>query len=126
MKHAIIGAAILVARVVHADDAPTKPADEDPEPAAMAAEMPAGPDHAQPVAQALAGVDEVLQAVAAMDEIEFPIRHTLEELRVAVLPIPGLDRRHLAEQFPVQGQRIGFAADIQSPPDKIAINEVRI
>lgn len=66
-------------------------------------EVAAGFQHPEPILEAFKWVDEVLEAVAAMDEVDAVVGHRLEELGVPVFPVPGSNRVHAAEELFIEG-----------------------
>lgn len=89
-------------------------------------EIAVGLDDAQPVAQPFLRIAQMLEAMRGVHEIVGFVGDAGHELRVAVLEIPDPDIAHEGEEFAIERQRIGPAADIDAIANEIAPHEVRI
>src|SRR5690606_5840530 len=88
--------------------------------------IPAFANDTKPVAQPLDGIDQVLQAVAAVDEVLRTIGDAVQKLRISIIPVPCPDILHQREEFLVENQWIGLAADIQPFSNEISADEIGI
>src|SRR6202008_69740 len=81
---------------------------------------------AKPVQQARRRIDQVLQAMAAVNEVKLAIRYIGKKLPIPIFPVPGADGLHAAEQLPVQYQGVRLATYIKASAHEVSAGEVGV